>query len=132
LSQQLILQTPVDQFHCYGLIDWFLFHITLNNFLLLWRRQHCWWRAAKFRPMIGAQGFWAGRDFYRASPAVTRGLVFFRSYPKDRPIQSPLTTHEEMWKIYSNTDLHGSLLSRLSWHARRCWEPILAGRQQKA
>jgi hypothetical protein len=29
---------------------------------------HCRWRAAKFRPMLGAQGLWAGRDLYRATP----------------------------------------------------------------
>jgi hypothetical protein len=33
-------------------------------------------RAATFRLMLGAQGFWAGRDLYRATPAVTRGLGF--------------------------------------------------------
>jgi hypothetical protein len=26
--------------------------------------------------MLGAQGLWAGRDLYRATPAVTRGLGF--------------------------------------------------------
>jgi hypothetical protein len=36
------------------------------------------------------------------------GPRFFRSHPKDRPIQSPLTTHEDrMWRIYSNPDPHG-------------------------
>jgi hypothetical protein len=29
------------------------------------------------------------------------------SHPKDRPIQSPLTTHEGMWRIYTNPDPHG-------------------------
>jgi hypothetical protein len=27
--------------------------------------------------MLGAQGLWAGRDLYRATPAVTWDLVFF-------------------------------------------------------
>jgi hypothetical protein len=31
-----------------------------------------------------------------------------RSHPKDRPIQSPFTTHKGMWKVYSNLDPHGS------------------------
>jgi hypothetical protein len=26
--------------------------------------------------MLGAQGLWAGRDLYRATPAVTRDLAF--------------------------------------------------------
>jgi hypothetical protein len=35
------------------------------------------WKAAKFWPMLGAQGLWAGSDLYRATPAVTRGLAKF-------------------------------------------------------
>jgi hypothetical protein len=31
-------------------------------------------RAAKFRPMLGTQGLWAGRDLYRVTPAVARDL----------------------------------------------------------
>jgi hypothetical protein len=31
---------------------------------------------AKFRPMLGTQGLWVGRDLYRATPAVTRDLGF--------------------------------------------------------
>jgi hypothetical protein len=34
------------------------------------------------------------------------GPRFFRSHPKDRPIQSPLTAHMGMWRIYSNPDPH--------------------------
>jgi hypothetical protein len=59
------------------LIDYLRFYVPLKNFSLIWRRHHCWWRAAKFRPMLGAQGLWAGRHLFRATPAVTRGLVFF-------------------------------------------------------
>jgi hypothetical protein len=59
-----------------GLIDYLHFYVPLKNFSLIWRRHHCRWRAAKFRPMLGAQGVWAGRDLYRATPAVTRGVGF--------------------------------------------------------
>jgi hypothetical protein len=58
------------------LIDYLGFYVPLKNFSLIWRRQHCRWRAAKFRPMLGAQGLWAGRGLYRATPAVTRDLGF--------------------------------------------------------
>jgi hypothetical protein len=58
-------------------IDWLLrFYVPLKKFSFIWRLHHCWWRAAKFRPMFGAQGLWAGRDLYRATPAVTQGLDF--------------------------------------------------------
>jgi hypothetical protein len=83
-------------------IDYLRFYVPLKNFSLTWRRHHCRWRAAKFRPMLGTQGLWAGRDLYRAT-----GPQFMRSHPKDRPIQSPLTTHEGVWRIYSNPDPHG-------------------------
>jgi hypothetical protein len=73
-------------------------------FSLIWRRHHCRWRAAKFRPMLGAQGLWAGRDIYRATPAVTRDLGFSGLIRWTTPNQSPLTTHMGMWRIYSNQD----------------------------
>jgi hypothetical protein len=58
------------------LIDYLRFYVPLTKFSLIWRRHYCRWRAAKFRPMLGAQGFWAGRDLYRTTPAVTRDLCF--------------------------------------------------------
>jgi hypothetical protein len=88
------------------LIDYLRVYVPLKNFSLIWRRHHCQWRAAKFRPMLGAQGLWTGRGLYRDT-----GLQFFRFHPKDNPppppIQPPLTTHEGVWKIYSNPNPHG-------------------------
>jgi hypothetical protein len=46
-------------------------------------------------------------DLYRATPTVTRGLGFFPSHPKDRPIWLPLTTRLGMRGIYSYPDPHG-------------------------
>jgi hypothetical protein len=51
-------------------------YVPLKNFSLIWRRHHCRWKAAKFRPMLGRSGLWAGRDLYRSTPAVTRDLGF--------------------------------------------------------
>jgi hypothetical protein len=31
-------------------------------------------KGLKSKPMLGAQGLWAGMDLYRATPAVTRDL----------------------------------------------------------
>jgi hypothetical protein len=53
------------------------FYVPLKNISPIWRRHHCRWRAAKFRPMLDAQGHWAGRDLYCATPAATRDLGFF-------------------------------------------------------
>jgi hypothetical protein len=38
------------------------FYFPLKNVSLVWRRHHFRWRAARFRPMLGAQGLWAGRE----------------------------------------------------------------------
>jgi hypothetical protein len=60
--------------------------------------------------MLSTQGHWTGRDLYRATPAVTQDLGFSSlTNPMDRPIQSPHTTHKEMWRTYSNPDPHGSV-----------------------
>jgi hypothetical protein len=65
-----INKNKVNWLIIYGFTSrWRIFHF-------IWRRHQCRWRAAKFRPLLGAQGLWAGRDFYCATPAVTRGLGF--------------------------------------------------------
>jgi hypothetical protein len=53
-------------------------YVPLKNFSLIWRIYY-WWRAAKFRPMFGAQGLSGGRDLYRATPTVTRSVGFLVS-----------------------------------------------------
>jgi hypothetical protein len=58
------------------MIDHLQLYVPLKNFSLIWIRHHCRWKAAKFMPMLGAQGLWAGRDLYRATPAATRELSF--------------------------------------------------------
>jgi hypothetical protein len=68
------------------LTDYLLgFYVPLKNFSLKWRSHHCRWRAAKFRPMLGAQGIRAGGDLYRAPPAVTRDLSFPGSFEGPPP-----------------------------------------------
>jgi hypothetical protein len=79
-------------------LDWLYlrFYVPLKNFSLIWKRHHCQWRAAKFKPMLGAQSLWAGRVLYRATPAVTWDLGF-----------SSLS-----WRTAS--------FSRFLWHTRGC------------
>jgi hypothetical protein len=88
-----------------NLIDWLIdysrFYVPLKNISLIWRRHHCRWRAAKFRPMLGFQGLWVGRDLYRATPAVTRDLDFSGLIRMATPF------------------------SRLLRHTRECGGPIL-------
>jgi hypothetical protein len=83
------------------LIDYLRFYVPLKNFSLIWRRHHCRWRAAKFRPMLGAQGLWAGRDLYCATPDVTQDLGFSSLIRRTAPF------------------------SRLSRHTRGCGGSIL-------
>jgi hypothetical protein len=70
------------------ILDYLLFYVPLKN-----RRHHCRWRAAKFRPMLGAQGLWAGRGLYRATPAVTWDLGFSGFIRRTAPF-SRLLRHE--------------------------------------
>jgi hypothetical protein len=59
------------------LINYLLFYIQLKNFLLIYEDVTITGEGlSKFRPMLGAQGLWTGRDLYRARPAVTRDLGF--------------------------------------------------------
>jgi hypothetical protein len=83
------------------LIDYLRFYVPVKNISLIWRRHHCRWRAAKFRPMPDAQGLWAGRDLYCATPAVTRDLGFSGLIRRTAPF------------------------SRLLRHTRGCGGPIL-------
>jgi hypothetical protein len=91
-----VFQQSVD-----WLIDYLWFYVPLKYFSLIWRRHHCRWKAAKFRPMLGAQGLWAGRDIYCATPTVTRGLGFSGLIRRTAPF------------------------SRLLRHTRECGGPIL-------
>jgi hypothetical protein len=83
------------------------FYVPLKNFSLTWRRHHCRWRAAKFRPMLGTQGLWAGGDLYRSTPAVTWDLGFSGLIRRTAPFSCLLRHTIGMWKIYSNSDPHG-------------------------
>jgi hypothetical protein len=87
---------PISMLH-----DYLLSYVPLKNFSLIWRRHLCQRRAEKFRPMLGAQDLWAGRDIYRATPPVTEDLGFSGLIRRTAPF------------------------SRLLRHARGCWGPIL-------
>jgi hypothetical protein len=111
---------------CWGLIDWLIvLRPAQEYFTYIWRCHHYRRRAAKFRRMLGTQGLWAGRDLYRATPAVTQGPRFFQSHPKDRPIQSPLNTRGDGENLFWPGYTHGSPFSRLLWHTREYGGPIL-------
>jgi hypothetical protein len=78
-------------------LKYLLFYVPLKNISLIWRRH----QATKFRSMLGAQGLCAGRDLYRATPAVTQDLGFFGLIRRTAPF------------------------SRLLRHTRRCGGSIL-------
>jgi hypothetical protein len=104
--------------------DWliiycFMSRLLLKNISLIWRRHHCRWTTAKFRPMLGARGFWAGRDLYRATPTVTQDLGFSglirRTVPfsrllrhawgRGRPILTQILTGVNQWmNIYEKKE----------------------------
>jgi hypothetical protein len=57
--------------------------------------------------MLGAQGLLSVEGSLSCHTCYDTEPRFFRSHPKDLPIQLPLTTHKGMWRIYSNPDPHG-------------------------
>jgi hypothetical protein len=54
-----------------------LFIATRVIFQLSGGSRHYRWHGCKSRPMLGAQGLWAGRDLYRATPTATRDLGLY-------------------------------------------------------
>jgi hypothetical protein len=58
------------------------------------------------------------RDFEQGGIFIVPHLLwhgtsrFIRSHLKDRPIQSPLTTHVGMWRTNSDPDPHGEITQR--------------------
>jgi hypothetical protein len=93
------------------LIDYLRFYVTLKNFSLIWRHHHCQWWAAKFRPMLGVRGLWAGRDLYRATPAVTQDLGFSGLIQRT----APFSRHLRHTRGYG-----GSILIRILTGKKRC------------
>jgi hypothetical protein len=92
------------------LIDYLRFYVPLKNFSLIWRRHHCRWRVAKFRPMLGAQSIWAGRNLYRATLTVTRDLGFSGFIRRTAPFSHLLRhVYKGVWSIYSSPDPHGDI-----------------------
>jgi hypothetical protein len=82
------------------LFDDLLFYVPLTNFSLIWRRHQCRWRAAKFRPMLGALGLWAGRDRCRATAAVTWDLGFFGLIRRNFPFSRLLRKHVDVEDLF--------------------------------
>jgi hypothetical protein len=59
LSFYTMLLMPWQNWPDDWLIEYVLFYLPLKNISLIWRRQLCRWRAAKFRPIVGAHNLWA-------------------------------------------------------------------------
>ena len=86
------------------LIDWILFFVSFENTSLKYRHQHRQWRDAKFKPRLGAYGFWAVRDFYRSIVAtcMTSFLRLDSLIPKDHPVLPSFTTSQGFWEPILN------------------------------
>ena len=71
--------------HLYWLIGYVhvRFYIPPKNFSLIRRCHHCRWRAAKFRPMLEAQGLWS----LLCHTVCDTGPLFFQCCLKVCPIQ---------------------------------------------
>jgi hypothetical protein len=66
--------------------------------------------------------------FFILQHLLWHGSRFFRFHPKDRPIQSLLTTHMGMWRTYSNSNpilTSSHSVASCDTNARGCWGLIL-------
>jgi hypothetical protein len=135
------LRLPINDW----LIDYLRFYVLLKNISLIWRRHHCRWRAAKFRPMLGAQGLWAGRwliDYLRFYvPFKNISLIWRRHHCRWRAAKfRPMLSAQGLWAgrdLYRVTPavtqdlvLSGHIrstapFSRLLRHTRECGGSIL-------
>jgi hypothetical protein len=70
MKLHLLLSIKKDFFVC-------LFIAARAIFQLSGVCHHYRWQGCKFWPMLGAQGLWAGRDLFRATPTATRDLGFY-------------------------------------------------------
>jgi hypothetical protein len=63
------LSWNLDAIMRFWLIDCLLFNVLLENLSLVWRHRHYRWRAAKFKPRLGA--FEQGQSFLTRGPRAT-------------------------------------------------------------
>jgi hypothetical protein len=129
----LFINACIHVYTKFRLIDYLRFYVPLKNFSLIWRRHHCRWRATKFRPMLGAQGLWAGRDLYRATPAVRKTAPFCRLLRHTRgcggSILTRILTGTKFRKINKHfihiDNLEGVLKCKICTKIKRFWCTIL-------
>jgi hypothetical protein len=116
------------------LVGYLRFYVPLKNFSLIWRRHHCQWRAAKFGPMLCAQGLWACSPSFQdgflmfpfvgiligATPAVTRDLGFSgliqRTAPFSHLLQHTRDPHGGMGHPHPPPHDHNLHTIRCSWN----------------
>jgi hypothetical protein len=92
-----------------GIFFFVLFIAAWAIFQLSGGCHHCRWLGCKFRPMLGAQGLWAGRDLYRATPTATRDLGLHGLIRKTG-------THVPQWGSNPPTEGSSDLWARRSIH----------------
>jgi hypothetical protein len=70
--------------------------------------------------MLGAQGLWAGRDLYRATPAVTRGLGFSGLIRWSTPISRLLRHTRGFGGSILTRILTGEIIPEREKNCRKC------------
>jgi hypothetical protein len=104
----------------FWLIDCLMFYAPLKNISLIWRRHHHREGLQNLGLCSALRALEQGGIFI-VPHLLWHGLSIFPVSSKDHPIQSPITTHKGMWRIYSNPDPHGS--PPLLWLGPSCLGP---------
>jgi hypothetical protein len=82
--------------------DYLLFYVPLKIFFTIWAGE-----GLQNLGLCSALGAFEQGGSLSCHTRCDTGPWFFRCHLKDRPIQSPLTTHRGVWRTYSNQDRHG-------------------------
>jgi hypothetical protein len=100
LLREICLSDLIENETFFWLIGYLQFYVPLKNISLIWRRHHCRWRTAKFKPILGARSPWAGRGLYRATPAATRDLGFPGLIRRTAPLVASYDTRGDMEDLF--------------------------------
>jgi hypothetical protein len=83
------------------LIDYLRFYVPFKNFSLIWRPHQCRWRAAKFRPMLGAQGLLSREGSLSSMDPTSKISRGGGSWPPVTPSRSAHVNTLQKWIFLS-------------------------------
>jgi hypothetical protein len=99
----LYIVTKCTQSKLCRLVDWLIIYVfrPAQEFLTYTETSPLPVKGCKILPYARGSGPLSREGSLSCHTCCDTGTRFFRPHPKNRPIQSPLTTQERVWRIYS-------------------------------